>query len=154
MFKSRPPIHWSTLTVTSCRRPVLEGVTTTPTMSNRPKTHPQAWPTHRTLRDTPVNWKQCTRSWRERLTPSSDQHCFSPTTTSSKFRSLPTPIPSLPKTSKTVAPRRQSTPSHTRRTQRWKKNWLPWPSLRHTPALRPNTPLSKRVWETSRMSAS
>ena len=134
--------------------PVLEGVTATLTMSSQPKTHPRDRPTRQTSRDTSENWKQCTRSRRERSMPSSDQRWFSPSPTSLKFWSSPTPRPTRPKTSKTMAPRRRSAPIHPRRIHSWNTPRSPWPSLRRAPSLRPETLLSKRARETFWMSAS
>ena len=104
MVKLRPPVCPPTLTVTSRRRPVLGGVTETQNMLSLPKTHTPDLPTCRTSRCTAANWRLCTRSRREKSTPSSNQWCFSPTPKSMKFWSSPTLRPTRPKTSKTMAP--------------------------------------------------
>ena len=58
------------------------------------------------------------------------------------------------KTSKTMAPCRQSKPRRPHRNRPRKTPWLPQPSLRHAPTPRLEMPLSKRVGETSWISAS
>ena len=107
----------------------IVGVTETQIMSNRPKTHPQARPTHHTLQGTSVNWRQCTRSQGESLTQSHHQRCFYPILTSSKFWSLPMPRPTHQKTTKTMMPRRRSTPSLPLHTNPRKTPRLPHLSL-------------------------
>ena len=67
------------LTVTSHRRPVLEGETATQIMSSWPKTHPQSRLTRQTSQGTSANWRRCTRYQKGRSTPSPDQRCFYPT---------------------------------------------------------------------------
>ena len=64
------------------------------------------------------------------------------------------PRPTQPKTYNTMAPHRWSTPSRPRCTHPWKTPRSPRPSLLHDLVLRPDTPLSKRVRETFRISAS
>ena len=71
--KPRPPVRPSTQTVTSCWRPVLEGVTATQIISSQPKTHPQYRPTRRTLQDTSAKWRRCTRYFEGSFTPLHDQ---------------------------------------------------------------------------------
>ena len=152
MVKSHPPVHPPTLKVTSCQRPVLEGVTATQTMSIRPKNNPRSRPTRQ--RETSANCKRCMRSRTDGSTPSSDQRFFSPTPKSSKFRSLLMPRSTRPKTSKTMAPRRRSAPSHPCLTRPWETHWPHQQILCHAPTSRSETPLSKQARETSCMSAS
>ena len=58
MVKLPTTVRPLALTITSCWRPVLERVTATQTMSSRLKTHPEARPTRRTLRDISAKCKQ------------------------------------------------------------------------------------------------
>ena len=112
IVKLRLPDHQPTLTVMSHWCPVLEGATTTHNMSNQLKTHPRAQSTRWISRDTQENCKWWTRSQREILMPSSAQWCSYTTLTRSKFQSLLTPIPTQPKSSKTMVPFHRSSPSH------------------------------------------
>ena len=121
-------------------------------MSSRPKTHPQACPTRRTLRYISSNWRKCTRLRRESLSNSHARQYFSPASTSSKFHRSMMPRPTHRKTTKTMAPRRRSTPSHPLRNHFRKKPWWPLPRLQYTHTLRPATPLFKRKMETSQTS--
>ena len=148
-FKPCHPVRPPTKTVMSCWRQLLERVTATRIMSSRPKTHPQARPTSRTLRDTSVTWRKCTRSQRERSFNSHDQKCFSPALTSSNFQISTIPRPTRRKITKTMAPRRRSTPIHLCRTHPWKTHWCPHPRLRHAHVSRPETPPFKRERDTS-----
>ena len=148
-FKPRHPVRPPTKTVMSRRWQVLKRVTATRIMSSRPKNHPRSRPTCRTSQDTSVNWRKCTRSQRANLSNSHDQRCFSPVLTSSKFQSSTIPVPTRRKTTKTMAPRRQSTPSHLCRTHPWKTHLWPQPRLRHANVLRSQMPPFKRERETS-----
>ena len=101
-----------------------------------------------------IKLKKCTRSWRESSTQSHCQRYFSPTPTSSKFRSSSMPIPTHQKTFNTMAPRRRSTPSLPLCTHSQKTHWSHQPSLLHAHTSRPETSPFKRKRETYWMSAS
>ena len=122
-------------------------------MSIRAKIYTQSRPTRRNSRGTSSKWGQCMRYQKEISTPPPDQRCFYPTLMSSKFRNSTTPKPTGLKTSKTMAPRRLSTPSHLCRNHPRKTPWLSQTILTHAPASRPETPLFKRAREISRTSA-
>ena len=99
-----------------------------------------------------MNWRKCTRLQRESLSNSRNQRCFSPALTSSNFQSSTMPRPTHQKTSKTMAPCRQSTPSHIRRTHLWKTPQWPQSRFLHAHASRPATPPFKRNRESSHTS--
>ena len=152
--KLRQPVRPLTQTVTSHWWKLLEGVTGTQTISSWPKTHPQSRSTQQTSWEISVNWRLCMRSWRGILTQSHTQQCFSPTPTSSKFRSSPMPRPTFRKTTKTMVPYRWSTTIIPHFPRPWKTPQLPQLSLRHTHTSRPEMLIFKRKRKTSQTSAS
>ena len=100
------------------------------------------------------NWSKCTCSHRASSSNLHDQRSFSPALTNLNFQSSKMPIPTRRKTTKTMAPRRWSTPSNICCTHPWNIPRWPQPRLRHTHTLRPETPPFKRKRETSQTSAS